>query len=195
MTGKRIIELLKAEDYLKLWEEARLELRVDNAKEKGGVLMARRQRAANKFLGKGSAWEVNGHQCFCNGFVIYMLSNHLELPMGTARLDVNDFFQDAERSEVKVDWATVKIQSMRSRSNKKMEKAIRVGPLVVNSEYLWQARMILGSKDIRLFHTDNWIRPLQLECENGKAAILPLRFQDASLLTDATLPAVEPEAA
>jgi hypothetical protein len=195
MTGRRIIELLKTENYAKLREEAELALRIEVAKEKGGASMAQRQRAANKVLGKGRAWEVNENQCFCNGYVVYMLKEYLELPMGTALIDVNNHFRDIPGIEVKVDWATVKIHAIRTKAVKRLDYAVRVGPLVVNSRYLWQARTILGSKDIRLFHTDNCLKPLQLESENGKAAILPIRFQDASLFVDATLAAKEPGAA
>lgn len=178
MKANRILNLLELQEYDKLKEAAEKELRLDAAKHNGGSTQVKRQRTAEKVLAGAQIWENKGLQYIATNHFGFILSNCLELTPGAYVGErLLGYFREDPGNEVHIDWDLVYVAMEKNKARRQVSRQIivKIGGLYINAQYLVDICAILGGEKLHAYEAGEFA-PLQLESENGKAIIMPIRY-------------------
>jgi len=183
-----------SENLLKKLNEA---INIESANAKGGNTEKMRYKAAKDSLSKDlhrpaltGSWEEFDKQCFCNGFMGFMLTDKVEglptIPTNIEPLNLTAIFSDISRTpkfEIEFDIKEIK-------KNLDMAKALSKGPKTITSvkegifeignkytniQYVYNALVVLGEKVTVYSDDKSTVSPVFLSSEKGRAIVLPIR--------------------
>lgn len=192
MNATKVLELAINNDVDRIIELAKKEIREKEVKKKCNSSDVKRFKLIEKYLLKvdmpdrfRTTWIENGHQCFTNGYIAFMLKKHFDqLPKtDIPPLNLNDLIKQKTADdlyEVDVDITDVKtklkIFKAENKANKTKRPCIyRIENSFFNAQYLIDCYTILSGKNIKFSQTKNNLAPAIIKSENGKAIICPVK--------------------
>lgn len=191
MNACKVLELLSSDKIEELERLAKLEIKEQVIKEKGGNKELKRFKAAQKYIKRiekrvefkrlAGTWEECDKQCFTNGYTAFILKNKIEELPKTEQSVFNlhrVLNNTVAGNIINVDISNIKaaIKIHKATHNKNSPICLYdLGISCYNAEYIVNCYEILGGDIVFKQSETSELSPAILESENGIAILLPMR--------------------
>lgn len=190
MNACKVLELVSNNNVDEIIKLAKLEIKEQVIKEKGGNKELKRFKAVQRYIkniekrcvaGFNGTREEQDKQCFSDGYTAFILNNKIEgLPKNEKQnLDLHTVLKDVDaNNEINVDINDIKsaFKIHKAKYGRKHPTCrYNLGISQYNAEYVLNCYDILGGNIIFKQSQTNELSPAILESENGIAILLPIR--------------------
>ncbi len=190
MNACKVLELVSNNNVDEIIRLAKLEIKGQVIKEKGGNKELKRFKAVQRYIkniekrciaGFNGTWEEQDKQCFSDGYTAFILKNKIEgLPKNEKQnLDLHTVLKDVNaNNEINVDIKDIKVafKIHKAKYGRKYPTCqYNLGISLYNAEYILNCYDILGGNIIFRQSQTNELSPAILESENGIAILSPIR--------------------